>query len=145
MRFACECGFFGLQVVRHQQAAIGGHTVAGFHQHDVARHQLAGVHINDLPVAAHPGARCQHLLERRQRALSPVLLPKPQARIQKHDDENDRCVLQVANGPGQPRCKQQHDDQKILELVNKLEPERAHRCLNQLVFAMGDQALVHVG
>jgi hypothetical protein len=61
LALAGERRLLDLEVVGQQQAAVGGHAVAGLDQHDVARHQLAGGHVGQLAVAAHPGLRHQHL------------------------------------------------------------------------------------
>ena len=128
-----------------QQAAIGGDTIARFQQHDVAGHQQRGIQVDDPSIAAHPGRCGQHALQGRQRLFRPVLLIKPQSGVEHDDDEDNHCILEVANGPRQPGGKQQHDNQEVFELVDKFQPQRSRRGFQQPIFTHTRQPLGDLG
>ena len=74
---ARQRAFLDLDGRRDEQPAVGRHEVARLHQHDVAGHDLAGVDLHRLAVAANAGDGLHHPLERSQARLGLCLLVQP--------------------------------------------------------------------
>ena len=88
---AGERGLLDLEGGGHQQPPVGGHPVARFEEHDVARHQLGGVDLDGHPVAAHAGDVLQHLLEGGEARLRLGLLAQAQHGVEDREaDQDDR-------------------------------------------------------
>lgn len=62
-----------------------------------------------------------------------------------HHHKNDHRILEVADEPGQRRREQQHDDEKIPELVTKSEKNGTRYGVSQLVLAVPGQSFGHQG
>ncbi len=65
--------------------AVGGHPVAGLDQHDVAGHELLGVDLDRLAVAAYPGDGLHHLGQRLDALLGLRLLAQPDHRVEERE------------------------------------------------------------
>ncbi|MNE99552.1 hypothetical protein D3C80_1982520 [compost metagenome] len=61
--FPGQCRFLDTQVACFQQAQVRRNAVAGFQQHQVARHQVLRRHLAYLAAAFHPAVQGQQLLD----------------------------------------------------------------------------------
>ena len=83
-------GLLDLERGRAQHATVGGHEVARLERDDVARDQVAGVDLDDLSTAAHPGGHLHHLGERRHRRLGLGLLAVAHRSVEQGQHEQQR-------------------------------------------------------
>ncbi len=140
VRLAGEGRLGDLGVVGREHASIGGHTVAGFEQHQVARHQLRGADLLHAAVAAHARHRRKHLLQRGERRFGPVFLPEAEHGVEQHHRQDHHRILDIAYGAGQHCRRDQHDDQDTPELVRERQPPGTRRLLGQAVLPVTLQA-----
>jgi hypothetical protein len=100
---AGQGGLLDLQGRGHGDAAVGRDPVARLHQHHVARHQLLGIHLHGLAVAADPGDGLHHLGQRLDALLGLGLLAQSD-----HGVEH-RQAGQDDRGPDIPGDQQVND------------------------------------
>jgi hypothetical protein len=118
---ARQGGLFDLQGRGDTDPAVGRDPVARLHQHHVARHQLGGVDLDRLAVAADPGDGLHHLGQRLDAFLRLGLLAQPDHRVE------HRQPGQHHRGPGLPGDQQVDDgrgQQDQLHDVTVLAHER---------------------
>ena len=135
MRFAGEGGFRHLGGMGGQHARIGRNAVAGLEQQEVAGHEMLRGHERRPGAATHACDGRQHVLQRRQRRLGAMLLEEAECGVEQHHDGDDDRVLEVADRAGQHGCADQHDDEKVPELVEELAPRWARRLFGEAVGA----------
>ena len=129
------------------QAAVGGHGVAGLKDHDVARHELGAQHLDDLPVTHDTRLRGGHLLKRRQRLLGLGLLDHAEHGVEHDDEQDDDDVGKVVRPLGHAgqgahhRGDEQHDDHGVGKLRQEAAPHRHLLALLELVQAKLGQAV----
>ncbi len=140
MRLAGEGRLGNLGVVGREHASIGGHTVAGIEQHQVARHQVDGVNLVHASVTAHARHRRKHLLQSGERRFGPVFLPEAEHGVEQHHRQDHRRILDIAYGAGQHCCRNQHRDQDTPELIRERQPPGTRRLLGQAVLPVTLQA-----
>ncbi len=93
---AGESGLLDLQAHVLQQAAVGGHEVAGLQDDDVAGHKIDRGDFLDLAVAADADGGNGQLLERGHGLLCPVFLAEAQGGVQEDDGHDHNCVGELA-------------------------------------------------
>ena len=140
MRLAGEGRLGDLGIVGREHASIGRHTVAGFEQHQVARHQKRCANLVHASVTAHARDRRKHLLQGGERLFGPVFLPEAEHGVEQHHRQDHHRILDVADGAGQHRRCNQHGDQDTPELIRKRQPPGAGRLLGQAVLPVMPQA-----
>ena len=77
------------QVLRGDQADVGGNHVAGRQGHHVAGHEVIQRDLPLLPAAHHRGRDVDHRLQLGHGRVGPRLLEKPHQHAQQHDDADD--------------------------------------------------------
>ena len=80
--FTGEGGLLNFKGCRNKKAAIRRNTVARLHQHNVSRHQLLGLNLNCLAIAAHTCDAFHGFGQRRQAGLSFGLTTQSQDRVE---------------------------------------------------------------
>ncbi len=110
------------------QPRVGRQPVALRQQQQVAGHQLGGVDLAHLAVAAHAGPRRQELAQRLGRALGLALLGEREQRVEHdHGDDRDR-QRRGAGDQRQRRGGPEQQRERVGELRGQLaEPVRALR------------------
>ncbi len=115
-RLARQCRLVDAQVVRCQQAQVGGHDVARRQQHQVPGHQLGRVDVVRAAVAAHRGARRQQVPDGLQRPLGLAFLNEADYRVDNHHGQDHAGVDPVAQRGGDGAGGHQHVQQQVVEL-----------------------------
>ena len=101
---------------------VGRHAVARLQFHAVARHEVAGSDRSQDAAANHPRRRGGHPLQGTQRPLRPVLLQKPDDRVDQHDRHDRGRIGPVAHGRGDPGGHQQDPDHQLAKLPQEGPP-----------------------
>ena len=91
-RFTGERRFFRAQVLDVGEPQIGRDLVAGFEEHDVARHERLRCDHRSLAVAQGSRLRREHVADRIERLLRPAFLNEAEQSIDDDDAEDDRRV-----------------------------------------------------
>ena len=86
-----------MQVHRLDQPPIGGNTVAGFQQYDVAGHQLNRADFVHVPITPHANLRGLHRTQRGQRLLGLIFLEEAKPGVEQDDRQDDDGVFDVSN------------------------------------------------
>src|SRR6516225_1894491 len=111
--------FFGPQVLRLDQAQVGGNLVAGLQKNNVPRNKLLRSNHAGLATTHRPGLRGQHVANGIQRLLRLALLYESEQRVENDDTKDDRRIdPQVQHQLGES-CGKQHVDQDVVELCEK--------------------------
>jgi len=118
------------------QAQVCRDLVAGFQQHDVARHQRAGRHHLHLAAAQHGGVRRCQLAQRRHGLVGAPGLHKTNERVEHHDHQDDHGVGGFSHQPGDHRRAEQHQHHEVLELLDQQRQRPPAGVVLQLVGAM---------
>ena len=124
-RFAGQRGFFRAQVLDLGQADVGGDLVAGFEEHDVARHERLRRDHRRLPVAQGSRFRRQHVANRIERLLRPALLKKAEQSVDDDDAEDDRGVEPQVHHQLDEAGGEQDIDKDIVELLQEAHERTA--------------------
>ena len=109
-----------LQRRRDADPAVGGHPVARLDEDDVAGHELLGVDLDRLAVAAHPGDGLHHLGQRLDALLRLRLLAQADHRVE-HGQAGQHQRRPDVPGHDQvhDRGDQQHDLHEVLVLAHE--------------------------
>lgn len=83
------------QAAGPQEAEVRGHTVAGFDQHDVARHELRHRHADALTIPQDMRLGGDEVAHRREGIFRLALLEEANDRIEQHDGEDRAAVNKV--------------------------------------------------
>ena len=139
---AGQCRLVHLQGNRGQQSPVGGNAVTGFHQHNVAGHELASVDGVQQTVATHSGAGDEHAAQCLQRSLGPVLLHESDNGVEDdHEQHDEWCLHFVGDHERHDRSSEQDQDQQVLELREQTPPCGDTGGSSQLVGAvLGEQS-----
>ena len=90
-------GFVAFELVRCQQAQVGGHHVADTQVHDVARNDLRHVHLDRQAVALDEREVPDLGVQSLDRLLRPVLVEEAQADAHRHDAADDQRFRAIAH------------------------------------------------
>ena len=132
-RFAGQRRFIHLQPARPDQPQVGGHAVSRLQQRDVAGNQRVGGRALAPPVAQHRGRGVDHAPDRRQGALRPALLQKPDQRVDQNHGQDHRRVARMVQRQRQRRRRKQHINQQVVELRQQAAQRPARGGLRQAV------------
>jgi hypothetical protein len=115
-RFAGERRLLGAEILHVDQPQVGRNLVAGFEQHDVARHQL--LRRDQARLATAQGSRFgrQHVADRIQRLLRLALLDEAEHAVENDHAEDDRGIDPQAQHQLGETGAQQDVDEDIVEL-----------------------------
>ena len=111
--------FFRAQVLDLDQPQIGWDLVAGFKEHDVARHELLRRDHRGLAVAQGSRLRREHVADRIERLLRPAFLNESEQAIDDHHRENDRRVQPQAHHQLDEPGGDEDIDEDIVELLHE--------------------------
>ena len=117
--FPGEGGFLRLQLPGLCQAKVRRHLAARFQADQVAGDQPEGFHLHFPAVPDHNGRRLRQFFQGIQRLLGLPLLHHPHRRVQAHHRDDDDGVADLAQEHRNRRSRQQHIDQRIVELFEK--------------------------
>ena len=126
-RFAGERGFFRAQVLDLGEADVGGDLVAGFEEHDVARHERLRRDHRGLAIAQGSRFRREHVADRIERLLRPAFLNEAEQSVDDDHSEDDRRVEHEAHHQLDEAGGDENVDENIVELLQEAH-ERAHAC-----------------
>ncbi len=118
-RFAGQRRFFRAQVLDLGEADVGGDLVAGFEEHDVARHERLRRDHRRLPVAQRSRLRREHVADRIERLLRPALLKEAEQSVDDDDAEDDRGVEPQVHHQLDEAGGEQHVDKHVVELLQE--------------------------
>ena len=77
--------------------------------------------LQQFAVAAHPGLGDEHLAQRVERLLGPVLLDEADDGVEQHHDEHDeRCLQLAGDDEGDDGGADQDEDQQVGELGERV-------------------------
>ena len=113
--FAGQRRFIGAEIGVLDDAGVGRDLVSGFHQDDVAGHDLMGGDALAFPVADHGRFRSRQRHQRAHRTLRPRFLKESQQRVEDHDGrDDDRLIGQggFARVLQQPFDHRDHDGEQ---------------------------------
>jgi hypothetical protein len=130
-RFPGEERFIDKQPSRAQQAQVGRHAVAGFDQHDVARHQARRRHAHAPAVSQHARLRRDHAPHGRERFLGLAFLDESHEGVHQHHSDNRPGVDRVAEDRGAERRGEQEVDQHVVELRGDARERMARLCFRK--------------
>ena len=139
-RFAGQRRLLDLQSLGPQNPQVRRDLVAGLQLHQVAGHQLRGVHGDQPAAAPGHGVGREHPPDGLQGVLGLALLHESDGRVDEHDAQDDAGVEPVPQQGRDPRRRQQHVDQQVVELGEEAQQRAAGLGLGQSVGAVGDQA-----
>ncbi|MDW8468551.1 MAG: hypothetical protein RML56_05645 [Burkholderiales bacterium] len=151
-RFAGEHRFVDHRALARAQRAVGGHAVARFDPHEVARHEFVARKPRKPPVAQYPDLRRRHGFQARERGFRLALLIDAERGVQ-HQDQRDRERLDrhVRRALGEPDAeideqrKEEDVDERAPELRERTPPDRRRRPLGQRVAAEPRKARARLG
>ena len=114
--FARERRLVHEQIFRFKQQTIAGNRVARSEQDDIARHDLLNRHRGRASVAPHIRFDLHDREQAGHRLIRAPFLPEPEQAAGEHDHENDRRVGPIRQKEGQPRGRQEDEDDRAGEL-----------------------------
>jgi hypothetical protein len=117
--FACERRFFRAQVLDVGEADVGGDLVAGFEEHDVARHERLRRDHRRWPVAQGSRFRREHVADRIERLFRLAFLKEAEQSVDDDHAEDDRGVQPQVHHYLDEAGGEQHIDKHIVELVQE--------------------------
>ena len=138
---AGEGGLLGLQAGALDDAAVGGHGVAGLQDDDVAGDQLVAAEHDHLSVPQHLAGCRRHLLEGLNGLLRLALLVHAQHGVDEHHDQDDEHIREALAGvgggdAGDRRGHQQNNDHGVAQLLEEALEQGDFLSLGQLVGAI---------
>ena len=138
---AGEGGLLGLQAGALDDAAVGGHGVAGLQDDDVAGDQLVAAEHDHLSVPQHLAGCRRHLLEGLNGLLRLALLVHAQHGVDEHHDQDDEHIREALAGvgggdAGDRRGHQQNNDHGVAQLLEEALEQGDFLSLGQLVWAI---------
>ena len=113
-----------MEIADAEQPQVGGHTVAGLQQHDVAGDERLGGHALLFPIAAHRRLRGDHACERFDGGLRFRFLEKADDGVHEHDAEDDRRIHPFAQHRRDAAREKENIDERLVELSKKPQPSR---------------------
>ncbi len=134
--FAGQGRFLNFEICRDDKSGIGRHDVPGFDQEDVSRHQVLGRNLLLGAVAPHPHVGYRHFFEGRHGVFGLEFLPKPQHRIEHHNDENHDGIDIFLQRRRNDHGGQQYQDHDFLHLGQQDPPGFFSSLLDQFVGAV---------
>ena len=140
-RLARQGGFIDPEGPGLDQAHVGSHDVPGVEAHEVARHELGGRDDDRDAGTDDARRRAGHALQGVHRLFRPVFLDEPDDPVEGDDDEDDRGVLEVADGRGDRGGAEQDQDHRVGELFGQQAPSGSGGARLELVRPVGDQAM----
>ncbi len=123
--FAGERRFFRAQVLDVGEADVGGDLVAGFEEHDVARHERLRRDHRRLSVAQGSRFRREHVADRIERLLRPAFLKEAEQSVDDDHAEDDRGVQPQVHHQLDEAGGEQHIDKHIVELLQETHERTA--------------------
>ena len=121
--------------MRADQPKVGRYAVAGFHQHDVAGHDLLCGDSQPPAVAQHGGVRIDHAADRVQCLFGAAFLHEADDGVQDYYRQDDRRVAEMVEQQRDQRGGQQHIDQQVVELQQQAHQRSAPGGCRQAVRA----------
>ena len=142
--------FLDLQAGALQQAAVGGHCIAGFQHHHVTGHQLVGMQQHLFAVAQHLAGGGSHRLQGFNGRFGLALLVDAQDSVEQHHDQDDEhfgeAFAREVVGHRRDRSRHHQDDQhRVFQLFDEPLQKRRFGCLLQAVGAVLLQAFRSLG
>ncbi len=123
--FAGQRRFVRSCVERLEKARVGGHAVAGFEQHYVARHETAAFDQLDRAVAQHTARRRDRRAKRGSVNLGTPFLRAADRGVQDEDGADEPCVGELAERDRYRRRGKQQIDERALKLSQENAEHRA--------------------
>jgi hypothetical protein len=121
--FSGESGLFDLQRRGDEEPTVCRDDIAGLDQYDVSWHNFAGIDLDRLAVAAHPGDLLHHSLQGSQTGLGLGFLPQPHHCIeQRQKEKNGSRSAITGDDLIADRCHNQDDLHEILILTKERLP-----------------------
>ena len=139
-RLTGENGLLCGQAPRLEQTKISRNPVAGFHQHDIARHQVGGVHAGALSAAQYRRVRCQHLANGLHGLFSAAFLDETDGGIHQHHGKDHARINPVTEHRGHRGRPEQYVDEQIIEVSQEPEHRRRARLIGQPIGTKALQA-----
>ena len=124
-RFAGERRFFRAQVLDVDEADVGWDLVAGFEEHDVARHERLRRDHRRLPVAQRSRLRREHVADRIERLLRPAFLKEAEQSVDDDHAEDDRRVEPQVHHQLDEAGGEQDVDEDVVELLQETHERTA--------------------
>ena len=122
--FAGEQRLVDGEVARLDEAAVGGHQVAGIEHDDIAGDERLDRHLSDRPVAHHVGLDRDRAGQRLHRVLGLALLNEIEDDAQEHDRGDDGEAGEVAGQSRQAAREEEKQNERIGEAAHELPPCR---------------------
>ena len=122
LRLAGQHRFVGVQFVLVDQPEVGRHAVAGGQHDDVAGDQLRRVELLAMAAPAHGYRGGDASRQSGQRPFGLGLLPVANEGIDQHDAENHAGVHDFTEGGGDRAGGDQHQDQRLHDLIGEAAP-----------------------
>ena len=134
--FAGQGRFLHLQTVGFQNAAVGGHRIAGLEADDIPNDQVLAFHGDHDAVADDPGCFRRHLHQSGHGRFRLAFLNKAHDRVDDDDGQDHKDIgegaesevsagLQDRNDDLHQRRSQQHQDHRIRDGVQEFSPDGA--------------------
>ena len=126
-RFADE------EIRRLENDAVRGNQAAGRQQDHIAWHDLLRRHLTGVPIAQHAGSGTHARLQGRRSRLRVVLARVSDAHRREHDHEDDDGIHPLAGHGRRHRCEDQHEQQRVSDLIDEHPRARQATVLANLV------------
>ena len=104
---------------RLDEPQIGGHHIACFEHHEIARHEIAGIHLDQHPVPTDAGANLGDAEQRLHRAGGAQLGEKPDRAVQEQHDEDRQRLDDIVDDQREHRCQNEKRDDHPLKLMQQ--------------------------
>jgi len=140
-----ERGLLHLQARRGQQAPVGGHEVAGLHEHDVARHQPGRVDLGDLAVTTQPRLRDLQTGQGIHAGSRLLLLARPHHHVEQHEARDDQARGHLTDREARHGHDREHDVHRVGQLTASHRPGGGHRLGRERIGPVLRAASVRLG